>query len=276
MNVKSILNQYHLKGGTNDQFFLVNNEIINKIITYSELSINDIVLEIGGGIGNLSEKICVHVKKLYIVEKDPLMVNILNERLIKIQNFKNIEIINENILNINLNSLNITKIISNLPYSISSEFTIKLIKEKPIFSILMYQKEFAERLTSINNSKKYGKITVYCQEKLNIKKLQEVKRNNFTPVPNVDSMIIKITPNIIKYDKIINSLEYKNLLNVLFQHKRKKIKTIISLKKNELKLYDIKERIFKDKDKIKYFESRPENLDINDFIILTKYLYKQN
>ena len=73
-----------MKGGTNDQFFLVNNEIINKIITYSELSINDIVLEIGGGIGNLSEKICVHVKKLYIVEKDPLMVNILNERLIKI------------------------------------------------------------------------------------------------------------------------------------------------------------------------------------------------
>ena len=204
------------------------------------------------------------------------MTNILYERLIKIKKFKNIEIINKNILDMDLCSLNITKIISNLPYSISSKFTIKLIQEKPIFSIIMYQKEFAYRLASTINSKRYGRITLSCQEKLNVEILQEVSKYDFFPVPKIDSTIVKFTVNNKTYDNIINSNEYKNLLNILFKYRRKKIKTILLSKNKELKIKNIKEKIFNDKNNIKYFNLRPENLNINDFIILTRYLYDKN
>lgn len=227
MTIKEILNKYHVKGGTHDQFFLINKYIINSIVLSLDLSKDDVILEVGGGIGNISEYIAPYVKKLYIIESDNTMINILIDRLFNELKFKNVVVIHDDVLNFDISNLKFTKIISNLPYSISSKFTIKLLKENFQFGIIMYQEEFANRLISKSGNKNYGRITIYSQQNADIKLILKVKKEYFYPIPKVNSAILKIIP--IKNNKLLitNSNFYEKLVKYLFQYRRKKIKTTL-------------------------------------------------
>ena len=159
------------------QIFLKDKIIIEKICAAGKLSQSDTVLEIGPGTGNLTEFILKKKpKKFYVIEKDERLIKNLSER------FDNkLIIINEDILNYDLKLLSNTNLIifGNLPYNISSQILINFINySSSKFSykklVLMFQKEVADRILAEDNSKNYGRLSIFSSWKLDIKKLMDI------------------------------------------------------------------------------------------------------
>ena len=205
------------------QNFLIDKNIVSKIINLKNIKDKDIV-EIGPGNGALTNKILENKPKtLTLIEKDK---KLLNELKIKYKNQKLINYHNEDILKINLQKL-INKnsiIFGNLPYNISSQILVKLIKFKkwpPIYTdlILMFQKEVADKIVG----KSYGRLSIIANLRLNIKKKFDVSANCFFPKPKITSTVLHFTPiKKINY-KINNIKNLEYITNILFSNKRKMI-----------------------------------------------------
>lgn len=211
------------------QNFLLSNEYKKRIVDAANINKDDFVLEIGAGFGAISDCIISKTKNFTIIEFDKRLFEFLWNKF----NNTSIELINSDILKVDLNSLlnqksgSSKKVISNLPYSISSQVIINLIKSKQVDDMfLMVQTEMANRIISKPNSKKYNGYTVLINLLANVKKLFDVPPSVFYPEPNVYSTVIQITPKENSID--IESME--KFLKLLFSEKRKKISN--NLKKN--------------------------------------------
>ena len=195
------------------QNFLINQNIIDRIIEVSEVNKNDIVLEIGPGIGALTKSLVMHAKHVIAIEIDDRFIDVLNRELNKYDNFtvvhndvlklnldeliektiKKIESkINEGGVELNKQKYNI-KVVANLPYYISTPVLIKLIESKKIEKIyIMLQKELAERFLAQTGTRASSSITYYISYYTDIKKEINISKNNFKPVPKVDSQVISL------------------------------------------------------------------------------------
>ena len=177
------------------QNFLINKEIPIKIAKAAEIVKDGTVLEIGPGIGCLTNELSKIAKKVIAVEIDKKLIPILNETL---ADCENVEIINEDILKINLvelcNKYNITTVCANLPYYITTTVIMKLLESKlPINNItVMIQKEVAQRFCSKPDTKEYGAITAAINYYAEIKSVFDVSAGNFLPKPKVDSTVINL------------------------------------------------------------------------------------
>jgi 16S rRNA (adenine1518-N6/adenine1519-N6)-dimethyltransferase len=207
------------------QNFLVDNNIISKILNIVDIENKD-VLEIGPGTGNLTSAILKkNPNKLLVVEKDNELVEKLKD------NFDNsIEIINNDILNVDENSLNDTQltVFGNLPYNISTEILCKwILNIKKIFwfeyLILMFQKEVADRFIAKFNTKNYGRLSILSNWILEVEKICDVKPTSFSPIPKVDSSLLFFKPkkNFFKFD---NPKNLEKITRIFFMHRRKMIK----------------------------------------------------
>ena len=179
------------------QNFLIDQNLINKICEIVEIKGKNI-LEIGPGTGNLTTTILSKNPKRYIaVEKDRELIKPLNEKF-----GKKIKIINQDILELNEKLLDneILTVYGNLPYNISTEILCKWIlniKDENFwfdYLILMFQKEVADRIISVYNSKNYGRLTILSNWKLDIKKICDIKPTSFYPKPKIDSTILVFKP----------------------------------------------------------------------------------
>ena len=209
------------------QNFLIDNNILNKIIKFTKISNNDIV-EIGPGTGNLTKKIIEQSpRSLVLIEKDQLLVNNLKNLLKKYTNF---QIFNEDILKFDLekkikkNSI----IIGNLPYNISSQILIKLIKfnkwpPKYRKLILMFQKEVADKILAKFNTPNYGRLAIITSSRLKITDRFNVSPNSFLPVPKVRSTVLVFEPIINKRFNLKNIENLEKVSHVFFSRKRKMI-----------------------------------------------------
>ncbi len=213
------------------QNFLIDKNIIEKICNAGNLSENDNVLEIGPGSGNLTEFILQKKpKKFYVIEKDEKLIEHLSER------FDNkLMIINEDILNYDLKLLNNKDfvIFGNLPYNISSQILVNFINYSySKFSykklILMFQKEVADRILAQDNSKNYGRLSIFSSWKLNIKKIMDIYPSSFFPKPKVMSSLLIFKPKI-NYIKFKNPKNLEYITNVFFNQRRKKIKKPLNI-----------------------------------------------
>ena len=213
------------------QNFLIDKNIIEKICNAGNLKKNDNVLEIGPGTGNLTESILQKKpKKFYIIEKDERLVKNLSKR------FKNkLIIINKDILNYDLKLLSDRDLIifGNLPYNISSQILINLINySSSKFSfkklILMFQKEVADRILANDNSKNYGRLSIFSSWKLNIKKIMDISPSSFFPKPKVMSSLLIFEPKI-NFIKFKNSKNLEHITNVFFNQRRKMIKKPLNI-----------------------------------------------
>ncbi len=227
----------------NSKVFLKNKAIMDKIIEAAELDKNDIVLEIGSGDGRLTEKIASKAKKVYAVEKDLFLID---KSKVKLSNYKNIEFMNQDILEISFPE-DVNKIISNLPYSIASPITERIIRfmnnHTNSIAVLMYQKEFGERMLAAPGYTDYSMLTVFCTYTCSINKIMDVSKANFRPIPSVDSIVIKIKPKNIKIDD-----NFINFCKLIFQHKKKNVYTAIMSSRSKLKTSDkdlIREKLSK-------------------------------
>lgn len=217
------------------QNFLINEEIYNKIIEISDLKKSDTVLEVGPGLGFLTCKLASKVKKVIAVEIDSNLASLLKKD-IKIKKIDNIKVFNNDILKArgnNFSKLGKYKIISNLPYNITSIFLRKFLSlnNKPESIVLMLQKEVAERI--IATVPDMTLLSCSVQFYADVKIIFNVSKENFYPIPKVDSAVIKIIPN----KKLLSNFEeeknFFKLLRIGFSSKRKMLKNNLS---NGLKL----------------------------------------
>tara|TARA_Y100000741_G_scaffold320686_1_gene269372 strand:- start:553 stop:1344 length:792 start_codon:yes stop_codon:yes gene_type:complete len=208
------------------QNFLVDENILNLIVKLGDINSNDTVLEVGPGTGNLTEKILKKTpKKLIVVEKDKNLSLILKKKF-----NKDIEVINDDILNYNQSFLYNKKIIifGNLPYNISTQILISWIKINNLNKfckkfILMFQKEVADRILAEFNSKNYGRISIISSWKMDIEKIRDISPNSFFPSPKIKSSLLVFKPKD-KYYKLSNVKNLEHITNVFFNQRRKMIK----------------------------------------------------
>jgi len=179
------------------QNFLIEEKIYDDIVAAADLKPEDIVLEVGPGLGFLTAKLAVKAKKVIAVELDDKLAEVLKTGLAA-KGVENVEVVNSDVLKISLAPLlkgGDYKIVANLPYNITSIFLRKFLSEtenKPKFMVLMLQKEVAERITAKPGKISLLSVSVQFYAKPEI--AQIVKRENFWPEPEVDSAIVKITP----------------------------------------------------------------------------------
>ena len=244
------------------QNFLIDKNILDKIVNTTDI-LNKTVLEIGPGTGNLTSYILKkNPKKMFVIEKDnKLSLNLANKFNSKIT------IINEDILKIDETKLfkEQVTVFGNLPYNISTEILSKWIinlKDKFWFEclVLMFQKEVADRIIAEFNTSNYGRLSIICNWKLNIKKICDIKPGAFFPKPKIDSSLLLFFPkkNFIKINDP-NNLE--KVTRIFFNQRRK------MLKKPFNQLFNGDQRVL---DKLKIdLNLRPQNLDLDTYYKLT-------
>ena len=209
------------------QNFLISEKVYDKIIKAADLNKNDVVLEVGPGLGFLTEKLASKAKKVIAVELDDKLANIVEKRM-KEQGIWNVSIINKNILDelrVTSYELRDYKVVANLPYNITSIFlrkilTHKICKLKPNSLTLMLQKEVAERIVAGRG--KMSLLAVSVQFYADAKIIDYVDKENFWPKPKVDSAIIKIVGT--GQCPVQNEKEFFKLVKYGFSAKRKMLK----------------------------------------------------
>ena len=249
------------------QNFLTDRNILEKIVNVVDIK-NKIILEVGPGTGNLTSFILKRKpKKVFVIEKDEILSRNLNE------NFgKQLTIINDDILNIDENSLFDEKVIvfGNLPYNISTEILSKWIinlKDNFWFDhlILMFQKEVAERIISNFNNSTYGRLSILANWKLDINKICDIKPHSFSPKPKIDSSLLIFTPKK-NFFKIKDPKNLEKVTRIFFSQRRK------MLKKPFNQLFNGDSKI---SDKLKIdLNLRPQNLDFDTYYKLTSEFEK--
>ena len=252
---KDILNQYGIKLNKNlGQNYLIDKNKRDQIINFGNITKQDTILEIGTGIGTLTIEIAKRAKKVIAIEQDPKIANILSSRLEK-EKIDNVELINDDALNVDFPNFN--KIISNLPYQISSPITFKFLNYDFDLAILMYQKEFARRMNGNVGSKDYSRLSAMLYFKCDVENLTDVSSESFIPKPKIDSTVVKLTP---KENKIPESefKVYSNYTKALFQHRNKKIRNALVDSRHVICNLDKKEI----KEKINSIESEK----LNDYL----------
>ena len=217
------------------QNFLVNNYVIDYIISHMCIKTNDFVFEIGPGKGALTDSIVANTGCYYsltVLEKDKELIPFLKKKFFK----SNIEILYGDILKFDLNSyLNNwlldgkVRILGNLPYYISSQILFKLLESRDLIQdqLLMLQKEVADRIIATPKKKEYGKLSVLIQLFYEVEKVIDITPDKFKPIPKVHSSVIRMLPTD-KYTKLIHD---KNCLFEVvrraFSMKRKMIKNCL-------------------------------------------------
>ncbi len=189
--IRLMLRKYGIRpDNTLGQSFLVDSGVAREIVRAAELDRGTSVLEIGGGLGILSEMIARVAGDVYVVEVDSRLVEALREVL---GTYSNVDIIEGDALEVELPNVN--RVVSNLPYSISSAITFRLMKEISFDSaVLMYQKEFALRLLAEPGMQQYSRLSVDAQYLAEFQHIMDVPAQMFYPVPAVDSIVVKAKP----------------------------------------------------------------------------------
>ena len=213
------------------QNFLIDKSVIERICNSGSITENNNILEIGPGTGNLTEFILQRKpKKFHVIEKDERLIKNLKERF-----DKKLTIINHDILDYDLKLLSDKDLVifGNLPYNISSQILANFINYSySEFSykklVLMFQKEVADRILAKDNSKNYGRLSIFSSWKLNIKKIMDINPSSFFPKPKVMSSLLLFKPKI-NYIKFKNPKNLEHITNVFFNQKRKMIKKPLNI-----------------------------------------------
>ena len=246
------------------QNFLIDKNIIKKIVEVGNIKNESTILEIGAGTGSLTEYILEKKpKKFFIIEKDKNLVDFLNNKF-----GKKIHTINDDVLNVTENLISTEKLIvfGNLPYNISTQILSKWITnldQKNWYEnyILMFQKEVANRILATTNSKEYGRLSILSNWKLDIKKILDINSSCFMPKPKVTSTLLKFTPKK-KFLKLKNPKNLEVVSRVFFNQRRKKIKNPLNqlFKKPDIIIEKLKLNI----------NLRPQNLSPETYYLIAE------
>uniref|UniRef100_A0A0M3IQ60 rRNA adenine N(6)-methyltransferase n=1 Tax=Ascaris lumbricoides TaxID=6252 RepID=A0A0M3IQ60_ASCLU len=274
------------------QHILKNPGIVNAIIEKSAIKNTDTVLEVGPGTGNLTVKILEHAKKVIACEIDTRMIAELKKRVLGTPVQQKLEVRPGDVMKVEWPFFDVC--IANLPYQISSPFVFRLLLQRPLprYAVLMFQKEFADRLLAKPCEKSYCRLSVNVQLLAKVEHLMRVKRTEFRPPPKVDSAVVRIEPR--NPPPPINFQEWDGLLRIVFLRKSKTLLSIFKqkqvcdlLEKNYRIVCSAKnmplDKSFKIRNKLEdiltksgFATKRARRMDIEDFLQLLLVFNKED
>lgn len=275
-----IMKKYNIKANKSlGQNFLINSQVVETIIESSEIEKDDLIIEIGSGLGTLTKDLLEKAGKVICVELDKKMIRILGDRFTIYNNF---ELINQDILKVNLKEIikeeknkgkyKNAKIVANLPYYITTPIIMKLLEEElDLTSItVMIQKEVADRLIAIPGEKNTGAITYAVYYYSVAQKIMEVPNNSFIPQPEVTSEVIKLNIREDKPVKVSNKEMMFRIIKSAFMQRRK---TLLNALTNA-KVFETKEEGISILNEIGLDQNiRAEKLNLNDFSNITDKIF---
>lgn len=275
-STKDIINKYSFafqkKFGQN---FLIDSNILESIVSAAHITKDDFVLEIGPGIGTMTQYLCEAARQVVAVEIDKMLIPILKDTL---SEYDNVEVINQDVLKLDIKALaqeknngKPIKVVANLPYYITTPIIMGLFESKvPIESItIMVQKEVADRMQTGPGSKDYGALSLAVQYYADAKVQLNVSASCFMPRPNVDSAVIKLTAHEKPVVDVDETLMFK-VIRASFNQRRK---TLVNGLKNSSELDYTKEEIVQAIKAIGKEENiRGEKLTLEEFAALSNSL----
>jgi len=276
--IKSIMKKHNVRFSKSlGQNFIINDFIIDEIVRRGDISDADSILEIGPGIGVLTQALAETAHQVVAVELDNKLIPILHQTL---EDYENVEIIHNDILKIDVGQMikekmeKPTKVVANLPYYITTPIIMKLIEEvsgiKEI--IVMVQKEVAERMVSGPGTKDYGSLSVAVQYYCDAMIILDVPRDDFMPAPNVDSAVIRLIVRDKPAVEVLDQEFFFKIIKGAFALRRKTL--INSLSKSAIGIdKELLKRILEEMNID--LRIRGERLDINDFADLANRIYKE-
>ncbi|ADV33534.1 dimethyladenosine transferase [Candidatus Blochmanniella vafra str. BVAF] len=252
------------------QIFLTDQNIINSIINIFQPQHKQTIIEIGPGLGALTQPILNVVDFLIVIERDPQ----LTQKLFQNFNTKKLKIFNTDVMKINffnlipLKSNQKIRLIGNLPYNIATQLIVHLFKyTKIIYDMhFMLQKEVGKRIIAQPNSKEYGRLSIMTQYHYQVSSRLEVSKQSFIPIPKVESMIIQFTPYHAHFPYPIVDIRLLSFLTKIAFHQRRKI-----IKNSLSSLFNTKEMQKCGLDTT----LRSENLTIQQFCMLAEILHNK-
>ncbi|KAI6184135.1 RRNA adenine N(6)-methyltransferase [Aphelenchoides bicaudatus] len=267
------------------QHILKNPAIINSIVEKAAIKPSDVVMEVGPGTGNLTVKILEKAKRVVAFEIDSRMVAELKKRVTGTPYQYKLDVRLGDIIK-NKSWPEFDVCVANMPYQISSPFVFKFLTQRPLprYAVLMFQKEFAERLVAEPGSKLYCRLSANVQLLAKVEHLMRVKRGEFRPPPKVDSAVVRIEP--VNPPPAINYKEWDGLLRLAFLRKNKTLsgvfrqkavlelvdknyRTYCSVNNKEIpESFSVKEFVPKVLEDSGFAEKRARNLSIDDFLTL--------
>jgi 16S rRNA (adenine1518-N6/adenine1519-N6)-dimethyltransferase len=205
------------------QNFLVDHHVAEREVAYAKIGMDDVVLEIGPGMGVLTTRLAKQAKQVIAIEIDEQLINHLQKGLPE-----NVLLIHDDALKIDFTSLpDFNKIVSNLPFQISSPITFKFLNYDFTVAVLIYQKEFAERMIAKPKTEHYSRLSVGVYYKAHCELLETIPKTCFDPQPKVDSCTVKLVPRKSPPFPVSDEHFFFDLTRELFNHRRKKIKSTI-------------------------------------------------
>ncbi|WP_087974025.1 16S rRNA (adenine(1518)-N(6)/adenine(1519)-N(6))-dimethyltransferase RsmA [Oceanobacillus rekensis] len=278
---KEILNKYKFSFKKSlGQNFLIDVNVLENIIKSTGINKSSGAIEIGPGMGALTEQLAIHADKVVAFEIDQRLLPILRDTL---GDYSNVEIIHQDILEANVNEVIQSQfergqdihVVANLPYYITTPILMKLVRDKlPVSSFtVMIQKEVAERMAAKPNTKSYGSLTIAVQFYTEAKIVMTVPKSVFMPQPNVDSSILQLVMREEAPVYVENEEFFFNLVQASFAQRRKTLR-------NNLTSY-FKERYTKEKINDLLEQSnidgtrRGESLDMKEFALIANTFYKE-
>lgn len=240
------------------QHFLIDPQVLKRIIHSAGLIRDDLVIEIGSGLGVVTSELAQRVKHVIAVEIDKELLRISKDVL---KSFQNISFVAKDFLKTHLHELvrgRKFKIVGNLPYYITAPIIEKILesKDKPEVAVILVQKEVAERMAADPGSKKYGSFSIFTQYHAEVKLNSFVSKSSFYPWPEVGSAIVILKPHKTPKFQVPDEKLFFDIVHAAFQQRRKMLSN--SLKKFSIKTNKIDMSL------------RPESLSIPDFVELTK------
>ena len=276
-----IMKKYNIKANKAlGQNFLISQNVVDNIVESSKIGKEDLVIEIGPGLGTLTKELLEKAKKVICIELDKRMINILQDRFNLYSNF---EIINQDVLKVNLkelikqerekNNIENVKIVANLPYYITTPIIMKLLEDElDLESItVMIQKEVAERLIATPGEKQTGAITYSVYYYAKAEGILEVPNDSFIPEPEVTSKVIKLN---IRKEPPIEVKNKKIMFKIIKSAFMQRRKTLLNALTNT-KVFLNKEEGIKILKKLSLDENvRAEELTLQDFANITNLILK--
>lgn len=279
---QAILNTYKIQANKSlGQNFLIDDCVIEKIIESSNIEKEDLIIEIGPGLGVLTERLLKKSNNVVVIELDKKMIEILQNRFCL---NRNLEIINNDVLKVDLEKLiknkkeqtniNKVKIVANLPYYISTPIIMKLLENRLEISeiIVMVQKEVAQRLGAETGTREAGAITYAVEYYAQATPIIDVPKESFIPSPKVESQVIKLE---VRQNPKIEVEDEKLLFNIIQKSFMQRRKTLSNALINN-RILDSKEEVEKMFKTLEITSNvRGENLTLEEFGKIANYVYKR-
>ena len=253
------------------QNYLIDENIACEIIRHAGISNDQYVLEIGPGKGILTTLLLENAKSLTAIEIDPKLCLALSDRFNVHENF---QLIQTDALKYNYSQLkNQCQVVSNLPYYAATHILKRLIHYRERFTqiTVMLQKEVVDRLVAVPGTRDYGSLSVFVQFYCEVERILEVSKESFSPKPKIDSSVIKLTPLITPKVQVDNLKTFFTVVNASFLHKRKMLKNNLTDWENLFQSNNGKTELAGIN-----LSRRGETLTVEDFAILSNYIYSLN